>query len=93
MKQYLIATSFTMNNIPLEYQFTVEKCDMRTCRSRDREKYVWSASLEKLFKLADTLDVKIKIGRSGEIRLIMLNGSMARLFLKHIRANGWKGVE
>lgn len=54
---------------------------------------MWSASLEKLFKLADTLDVKIKIGRSGEIRLIMLNGAMARLFLKHIRENGWKGVE
>ena len=93
MKQYLIATSFTMNNIPLEYQFTVEKCDMRTCHSRDREKYVWSASLEKLFKLADTLDVKIKIGKSGEIRLIMSCGAMARSFLKAIRENGWKGVK
>lgn len=93
MKQYLIATSFTMKNVPLEYEYTVEKCDMRTAHSRNREKYVWSASLEKLFKLADTLDVKIKIGRSGEIRLIMLNGSMARLFLKHIRKNCWKGQE
>ncbi len=93
MKQYLIATSFTMNNIPLEYEYTVEKCDMRTAHSRNREKYVWSASLEKLFKLTDTFDVKIKIGRSGEIRLILLNGSTAKLFLKHIRENGWKGEE
>lgn len=92
MKQYLIATSFTMSNVPLEYEYTVEKCDMRTVHSRNREKYVWNASLEKLFKLADTLDVKIKIGKSGEIRLIMLNGSMASLFMKHIRANGWKGA-
>ena len=91
MKQYLIAVSFTMNNVPLEFEYIVEKCDMRTARSRNREKYAWSTSLEKLFKLADTFEAKIKIGRSGEIRLIMLNGSMARLFLKHIRENGWKG--
>ena len=93
MKQYLIATLLTMNNIPLEYEYTVEECDMRTVHSRNREKYVWSGSLEKLFKLADTLDVKVKIGRSGEICLITLDSSMARLFLKHIKANGWKGVE
>lgn len=93
MKQYLIATSFTMNNVPLEYEYTVEKCDMRTAHSRNREKYVWSGSLEKLFKLADTLGVKVKIGRSGEICLITLDSSMTRLFLKHIKANGWKGVE
>lgn len=93
MKQYLIATSFMMSNVPLEYEYTVEKRDMRTAHSRNCEKYVWSASLEKLFKLADTLDVKIKIGRSGEIRLITLNGAMARLFLKHIKENGWKGAK
>lgn len=80
-----------MKNVPLEYEYTVEKCDMRTGHSKHREKYVWCASHEKLFKLADTLETKIKIGRSGEIRLIMLNGAMARLFLKHIRENGWKG--
>lgn len=55
MKQYLIATSFTMSNAPLEYEYTVEKCDMRTTHSRNREKYVWGKSVEKLFKLADTL--------------------------------------
>lgn len=93
MKQYLIATSFTMNNIPLEYEYTVEKRDMRTAHSRNREKYVWNATLEKLFKLAATLDVKIKIGKSGEIRLIMTCGSMAHSFLKAIKENGWKGGE
>ena len=93
MKQYLIATSFTMSNVPLEYEYTVEKCDMRTAHSKNREKYVWSASLEKLFKIVDINSVKVKVGRGGEIRLIMSCGAMARSFLKAIRENGWKGVE
>lgn len=93
MKQYLIATSFTMNNIPLEYEYTIEKCDMRTGHSRNREKYVWSASLEKLFKLVALNFVTVKIGKSGEIRLIMTCGDMAHAFLKVIKENGWKGVE
>lgn len=93
MKQYLIATSFTMKNIPLEYEYTVEKCDMRTAHSRNHEKYVWSASLEKLFKIVDLNFVTVKIGKNGEIRLIMTCGAMAWTFLKAIKENGWKGVE
>jgi len=93
MKQYLIATSFTSSNIPLEYEYTVEKCDMRTVHSRNREKYVWSASLEKLFKIVDLNCVTVKIGKSGEIRLIMTCGAMAHSFLKAIKENGWKGGE
>lgn len=93
MKQYLIATSFTMNNVPLEYEYTVEKCDMRTCHSKSREKYVWGESLEKLFKIVNFNSVKVKIGRSGEIRLIMSCGAMACSFLKAIRKSGWKGGE
>lgn len=93
MKQYLIATSFTMSNVPLEYEYTVEKCDMRTAHSRNREKYVWSASAEKLFKIVDLNYVTVKIGKSGEIRLIMTCGAMARAFFKAIKENGWKGVK
>ena len=92
MKQYLIATSFTMSNVPLEYEYTVEKCDMRTAHSKNREKYVWNASLEKLFKIVDLNSVKVKIGKSGEIRLIMTCGAMAHSFLKAIKENGWKGA-
>lgn len=92
MKQYLIATSFTMSNVPLEYEYTVEKCDMRTVHSRNREKYVWNESLEKLFKIVAFNSVKVKIGRGGEIRLIMSCGAMAHSFLKAIKENGWKGV-
>lgn len=93
MKQYLIATSFAMNNIPLEYEYTVEKSDMRTVHSRHRAKYIWHASLEKLFKIAHINNVKVKIGRGGEIRLIMTCGAMARAFYNDIWENGWKGVE
>lgn len=93
MTQYLIATSFTQNNIPLEYNYTVEKCDMRTTHSRNRKKYVWSASLEKLFKIAYINNVKVKIGKGGEIRLIMTDGAMAREFFNDITENGWKGVK
>ena len=92
MKQYLIATSFTMSNVPLEYEYTVEKCDMRTVHSRNREKYVWNESLEKLFKIVACNSIKVKIGRGGEIRLIMSCGAMAHSFLKAIKENGWKGV-
>lgn len=93
MKQYLIATSFTMSNVPLEYEYTVEKCDMRTAHSKHREKYVWNKRLEKLFKIAYINNVKLKIGKGGEIRLIMTCGAMAHSFLKAIKENGWKGVE
>lgn len=93
MKQYLIATSFTMNNVPLEYEYTVEKCDMRTCLSKNREKYIWYGSHDFLYRLVITYGVKLKLGRYGEIRLIMLNGAMSRSFLKAIRESGWKGVK
>lgn len=93
LKQYLIAKSFTRGNTPLEYEYTVEKCDMRTVHSRNREKYVWSESIEKLFKIVKFNSVKVKVDRSGEIRLIMSCGAMAHSFLKAIRENGWKGVE
>lgn len=93
MKQYLIATSFTMSNVPLEYEYTVEKCDMRTVHSKNREKYVWSENLENLFKIVYINGVKVKVGRGGEIRLIMSCGAMARSFLKAIKENGWKGVK
>lgn len=93
MKQYLIATSFTMNNVPLEYEYTVEKCDMRTCNSKNREKYFWNKSINKLFKIAYINHVKIKIGKGGEIRLIMTCGAMAHAFYTDIRENGWKGGE
>ena len=93
MKQYLIATSFTSSNVPLEYEYTVEKRDMRTAHSKHREKYVWNKRLEKLFKIAFINNVKLKIGRCGEIRLIMTCGAMARAFLTDVKENGWKGVE
>lgn len=92
MKQYLIATSFTSSNVPLEYEYTVEKCDMRTAHSKQREKYVWNKRLEKLFKIAYINNVKLKIGRGGEIRLIMTCGAMARAFLTDIKENGWEGI-
>lgn len=93
LKQYLIAKSFTRGNTPLEYEYTVEKCDLRTRLSKNREKYVWYGSHDKLYTLACTYEVKMKLGSRGEIRLIMLNGAMAYSFLKAIRENGWKGVK
>lgn len=93
MKYYLIATSFTMSNVPLEYEYTAEKCDMRTRISKNRNKYVWTSSHDKLFKIVENNGVKVKLGRYGELRLIMLNGAMARSFLKAIRESGWKGVK
>lgn len=93
MKQYLITTSFMMNNIPLEYEYTVEKCDMRTCNSKNHEKYIWNKSIEKLFKIAYINNVKVKIGKGGEIRLIMTCGAMAQAFFNDIVENGWKGVK
>lgn len=91
LKQYLIAKTFTRGGTPLEYEYTAEKCDMRTCHSKRREKYVWSASLEKLFKIVDLYSVKVKIGKSGEIRLIISGGTRAYSFLRAIHENGWKG--
>lgn len=93
IKQYLMATSFTRGNTPLEYEYTVEKCDMRKTHSKNRNKYEWFESLEKLFKIVEMNGVKVKVGRGGELRLIMLNGSMAYLFLKAVQEIGWKGVD
>ena len=93
MKQYLIATSFTSSNVPLEYEYTVDKCDMRTAHSKQREKYVRNKRLEKLFKIAYINNVKLKIGRGGEICFIMTCGAMARAFLSNIEENGWEGVK
>lgn len=93
LKQYLIAMSFTRGNTPLEYYFTVKNCDMRTRESKNKNKYLWNESAERLFKFVNICDIKIKIGASGEIRLIMPNGDTARYFLKVIKGNGWNGVD
>ena len=92
LKQYLIPKTFTRGDTPLEYEYTVKKCDMRTRKSRHLSKYEWNASIESLFGLANNSDFAIKINSFGDIRLIAPNGKTAYNFYQIITTNHFLGV-
>jgi hypothetical protein len=80
LKQYLIPKTFTTGDIPVEYEYTLKTCDMRTRKSRRLSKFEWNSSIESLFGLAVNYDFEIEINTFGDIRLIAPNGKMAYNF-------------
>lgn len=92
LKQYLIAKTFTTGDIPVEYEYTVKNCDMRTRKSRRLSKYEWNASVETLFGLAVNYDFEIKINTLGDVRLIAPNGKTAYNFYHIITFSHVLGV-
>ena len=92
LKQYLIPKTFTRGDTPLEYVYTIKKCDMRTRQSRHLSKYEWKASIESLFSLLQNYDFAIKINPFGDIRLIAPNGQAAYGFYRVITFNRLLGA-
>lgn len=92
LKQYLIPKTFTTGDIPVEYEYTVKTCDMRTRKSRRLLKYVWNASFESLFGLVANYDFTVKINIFGDMRLIAPNSKTAFNFYHIITFNHLLGV-
>lgn len=84
LQQYLVPKTFTTGDTPLEYEYMVKDCDMRTRASRRLSKYVWRASFASLFGFVEYYDFTVKINCFGDMRLIAPNSQAAFNFYRII---------
>lgn len=84
LQQYLVPKTFTTGDTPLEYEYMIKDCDMRTRASRRLSKYVWRASFASLFGFVEYYDFTVKINCFGDMRLIAPNSQAAFNFYRII---------